>query len=117
MLLGILAAKILATSITLGSGNSGGVSELFTRILESSHDHFFVVGADNRIYGHISLETLRPILRDYETVRDAVIASDLMDHNVPVVKTEESLEMVMQQVSYRLIPLAGVISSADRAMK
>jgi len=89
---------------------SATLNELFTRIMESPHDHFFVVGSDNRIYGHISLETLRPILRDYETVRNAVIASDLMDHNVPVVKTEESLEMVMQlfgQFDLREIPVVN----------
>jgi K+/H+ antiporter YhaU regulatory subunit KhtT len=46
--------------------------------------------------GHVSLENLRPILKDYDTLSDVVIASDLMDSKVPVVNPEESLDMVMQ---------------------
>jgi len=65
-------------------------------MMASSHTHFFVVGDDNRIHGHISLENLRPILKDYESVRDIVIASDLMNQEVTVVNTKESLDMVMQ---------------------
>ena len=72
------------------------LAKLATRMMASSHAHFFVVGDDNRIHGHISLENLRPILKDYESVRDVVIASDLMDQEVTVVNTKESLDMVMQ---------------------
>jgi len=64
-------------------------------MMASSHSHFFVVGDDNRIQGSISLEALRPIMTDYETVRDAVIASDLMDEEVTVMNPEESLDIVM----------------------
>jgi len=75
---------------------SAPLTELATRMMASSHTHFFVVGNDNRIHGHISLENLRPILKDYESVRDVVIASDLMDQEVTVVNMKESLDMVMQ---------------------
>jgi len=88
-------AQVMLPEIELVS-LSASLNELITRMMASSHYHFFVVGTDNRICGHISLVTLRPILKDYETVRDVVIASDLMDHNVTVVKAEESLDMVMQ---------------------
>ncbi len=75
---------------------SAPLTELATRMMSSSHSHFFVVGNDNRIQGHISLENLRPILKDYEALSDVVIASDLMNHEVTVVNTDESLDMVMQ---------------------
>jgi len=75
---------------------SAPLAEVATRMMASSHTHFFVVGDDNRIHGHISLENLRPILKDYESVRDVVIASDLMNQEVTVVNTKESLDMVMQ---------------------
>ncbi len=91
----LTVAQVMVPEIELVSP-SATLSELITRVMASSHYHFFVVGTDNRICGHIALATLRPILKDYETVRDVVIASDLMDHNVTVVKAEESLDMVMQ---------------------
>jgi len=101
---------------------SATLNELFTKMMTSSHNHFFVAGNDNRIYGHISLATLRPILKDYEAIRDVVIASDLMDCNVTVVKAEESLDMVMQlfgKFDLREIPvvekgqLVGTIRRSD----
>jgi CIC family chloride channel protein len=88
-------AQVMIPEIELVSP-SATLQELITLMMASSHYHFFVVDSDNRIGGHISLVTLRPILKDYETVRDVVIASDLMDRNVTVVKAEESLDMVMQ---------------------
>jgi CIC family chloride channel protein len=91
----LTVAQVMIPEIELVSPSST-LNELFTRMMTSSQNHFFVVGSDNRICGHISLEELRPILKDYETVRDAVIASDLMDRNVTVVSTEESLDLVMQ---------------------
>ncbi len=72
------------------------LAELATRMMASAHSYFFVVGDDNRIHGHISLENLRPILKDFESVRDVVIASDLMDQEVTVVRPNETLDMVMQ---------------------
>jgi CIC family chloride channel protein len=75
---------------------SAPLTELVTRMMASPHSQFFVAGGDNRIQGYISLETLRPIIKDYETVRDAVIASDLMEQEVTTVAPEESLDIVMQ---------------------
>jgi len=114
-------AQVMVHEIELVSP-SATLNELFTRMMASSHNHFFVLGNDNRICGHISLATLRPILKDYETVRDVIIASDLMDHNVAVVKAEESLDMVMQlfgKFDLREIPvtdkgqLVGTIRRSD----
>jgi hypothetical protein len=70
--------------------------EFVTRMMASSHSHFFVVENNNEIRGHISLENLRPIFKEYENLSGVVIASDLMDREVPVVNPEEPLDMVMQ---------------------
>jgi CIC family chloride channel protein len=117
----LTVAQVMLPEIELVSP-SATLSEIITKMVASSHNHFFVVGNDNRICGHIALATLRPILKDYETVRDVVIASDLMDHNATVVKAEESLDMVMQlfgKSDLREIPvvskgqLVGTIRRSD----
>ncbi|MBW1715964.1 MAG: chloride channel protein [Deltaproteobacteria bacterium] len=91
----LTVSQVMIPEIELVSP-SAPLTELATRMMSSSHSHFFVVGTDNRIQGHISLENLRPILKDYETLSDVIIASDLMNHEVTVVKADESLDMVMQ---------------------
>jgi len=88
-------SQVMGTTIELVSPSTP-LTELATRMMASSRPHIFVVGDDNRIHGHISLENLRPILKDYESVHDVVIASDLMNKEVTVVNTGESLDMVMQ---------------------
>jgi CIC family chloride channel protein len=117
----LTVSQVMIPEIELVSPSST-LDELFTRMMTSSHHHFFVIGSDNRICGHISPEELRPILKDYEAVRCVVIASDLMDHNVTVVKAEESLDTVMQlfgKFDLREIPvvekgqLAGTIRRSD----
>ncbi len=95
VLKGLRVSQVMIPEIELVSP-SAPLTELATRMMASSRTQFFVVGNDDRIQGHISLENLRPILKDYETVCDVVIASDLMDQDVTVVNTEESLDMVMQ---------------------
>jgi CIC family chloride channel protein len=72
------------------------LAELVTRMIASIHTHLFIVAGNNRVQGHISMETLRPILKDYETVSNVVNASDLMDRKVAVVSPGETLDMVMQ---------------------
>ncbi len=72
------------------------LAELVTRMMVSPHVHLFVVAGNNRVQGHISMEALRPILKDYETVCNVCIASDLMDRKVAVVPPGETLDMVMQ---------------------
>jgi len=75
---------------------SVSLAELVTRMMVSPHAHLFVVSGNNRVQGYISMEALRPIIKDYETVCKVCIASDLMDRKVAVVTPKETLDMVMQ---------------------
>jgi CIC family chloride channel protein len=72
------------------------LADLVTRMMVRPQAHLFVVAGNNRVQGYISMETLRPILKDYETVSNVVNASDLMDRKVAVVSPGETLDMVMQ---------------------
>ena len=72
------------------------LAELVTRMTASPHPHLFVVAGNDRVQGHISIAALRPILKDYETISNVCIASDLMDRKVTVVRPNETLDMVMQ---------------------
>jgi CIC family chloride channel protein len=72
------------------------LAELVTRMMVCTQPHLFVVGGNNRVQGYISMATLRPILKDYETISKVCIAADLMDKNVTVVGSGETLDLVMQ---------------------
>jgi len=98
------------------------LAELVTRMMVSPQAHLFVVAGNNRVQGHISMATLRPILKDYETISTVCIASDLMDRKVTVVNPYETLDMVMQlfgQFALEEIPvvdkgqLIGTVRKSD----
>jgi CIC family chloride channel protein len=72
------------------------LAELMTRMMSSSHPHMFVVTSDQRIQGYVSLDMLRPILRDYESVGAVINASDLMTRELVVVRPDDTLDMVME---------------------
>jgi len=98
------------------------LAELVTRMMVSPQAHLFVVSGNTRVQGHISMATLRPILKDYETISKVCIASDLMDRKVTVVRPNETLDMVMQlfgQFALEEIPvvdkgqLIGTVRKSD----
>jgi len=72
------------------------LAELVTRMMSSAHPHLFVVNDDQRLQGYVSLDMLRPILKDYESVSNVVNASDLMAREFVVIKPDDTLDMVMQ---------------------
>jgi CIC family chloride channel protein len=114
-------SQVMSPNIELVS-LSRSLGEVMTRMMTSSRSCFFVLGTNNKVCGHISLETLRPILKDYDTMRDAIIASDLMDQNFTEVSPDDSLDMVMHLLgTYKVdeIPvvdngkLVGVVRRSD----
>ncbi len=70
--------------------------DIIALMKQSTHSHFFVVEKNRRVVGHIRLDALRPILWDYEAMGTLVIASDIMDRQVTVVKPSETLDFAMQ---------------------
>jgi CIC family chloride channel protein len=75
-----------------------GLSDLLSRMTASHRSDFFVVSPaeKSRIKGHICLECIRPILKDYDAVSRIIVADDVMDKNFAVVKPSDSLDMALQ---------------------
>lgn len=100
------------------------LNQLLSRMVASTRSDFFVVSpADpSRIKGHICLECIRPILKDYDAVNRIIVADDVMDKKFPVVKPSDSLDLVLKLFgNYRMeeVPvtdkgtLVGTVSRND----
>jgi K+/H+ antiporter YhaU regulatory subunit KhtT len=83
----------------LGAVLGGAFGQFANALLPAttaSSGAYALVGMGAVFAGHISLETLRPILKDYDTMCDVVIASDLIEQSNTAVSSGDSLDMVMQ---------------------
>lgn len=78
---------------------------VLSRFVEQPGDAVFVTGADRRLLGVISTDTIRPLMADTELVKELVIAEDMMhEHGYPVFAPDDPLDQVMRRFgSYRFM--------------
>jgi CIC family chloride channel protein len=68
------------------------------RFTENPGVTLFVVDRDDRLYGVITINEIRPILDDLESVQDLLIARDLMrESDFPVFHRDDPLDQVMRR--------------------
>jgi CIC family chloride channel protein len=65
-------------------------------ILESQHGTFFTINENKEITGFISANELRPIITEYEQLRDMLVASDVSNHDVIRVYENDNLDDVLK---------------------
>jgi CIC family chloride channel protein len=90
-------------------------SEPFPIIVEkmanSQHNYFYVVDHLNRIKGSVSLYEIRRTIKDYDQLKNLLIASDIMNPNVETVKPDDSLDDIMKKFGKNNIDEFPVVSS------
>lgn len=92
---------------------SANFQTILDLVVQSDHDQFFVVDADNRLLGAISLTEVRRLIYERDNLQHIVVAGDLVDRNRPTVTEEEDLAVVMQLFSGSDVDEFAVVSSDD----
>ena len=89
-------------------------SEPFPVIVEkmanSQHNYFYVVDHLNRIKGSVSLYEIRRTIKDYDQLKNLLIASDIMNPKVVTVTPEDSLDDIMKKFGNNNIDEFPVVS-------
>ncbi len=70
--------------------------ELVGKYIESENKTIYVVNSQNKLIGIISETEIRPIITEYETVKDLFVAADIANQAFPVLHETENLEYAMQ---------------------
>jgi CIC family chloride channel protein len=71
-------------------------SETVNKMVDSKHNFLYVVDNDNIIQSYISLEEIRDTIRDYESLKNILIAEDIANPDVAVVREDDNLDYVMK---------------------
>lgn len=73
--------------------------ELITSMIKNANDTFYVVDDDNKITGIITESELRPIMIEYDSVKEILIANDVARPQVITVKMDDDLDYVLRLFS------------------
>jgi CIC family chloride channel protein len=69
---------------------------LLDLVADRPNTQFYVVDAKQKFLGSVSLQEVRKALADRDDVADLLIAMDLVNPDIPKVKPEDDLDMVMK---------------------
>ncbi|KAA3614452.1 MAG: CBS domain-containing protein [Planctomycetota bacterium] len=82
----------IASNVRLG--------QLLEPLLNQEIPCLYVVDEKGVLHGTITLQQLRPLLRDLESVKDLLIAEDVSQTQWPAVMEDQSLDHILQRLDY-----------------
>ncbi len=95
ILRGIPVKDIMRKDFILIRENTA-LPELVSKYIKSENKTIYVVNRENRLIGVISETEIRPIITEYETVKDLFVAADIANKRFPLLRETENLEYAMQ---------------------
>jgi K+/H+ antiporter YhaU regulatory subunit KhtT len=88
--------------------------ELVEKIIKNPSNSFYTVNDKDQITGVITEVELRPILTEYENVRDFLVANDIANPNVTLAKPDDDLDYVLRLFSKLNVDSIPIISGDDK---
>jgi CIC family chloride channel protein len=89
----IFVADVMKDDILLIPEDTS-ISKLIGMLLESPHSTFYTVNKEGNLVGTITENELRPIITEYEEIRDTLIASDIAKPGVVTVFKSDNLDHI-----------------------
>lgn len=89
---------------------------LTSRFIENPNSSFYTTNAEGKISGIISENELRPIITEYESLKDVIVAKDIINPDVFFVEGTDSLDYVLKLFSKYNYDQFPVISSGDSSI-
>lgn len=87
--------------------------QLTAKFLENPNSSFYTINKEGIISGIISENQLRPIITEYESVKDVIVAKDIINPNVYFIRETDSLDYVLKLFSKYNYDQFPVIDSKD----
>lgn len=87
--------------------------ELVENMIKSPSNSFYTINFENRITGVITEVELRPIMTEYENVKDFLVASDVANPHIVFAKLDDDLDYVIRLFSKMNVDTIPVISNDD----
>ena len=72
-------------------------TDVLQKIVRSPHNYIYVTDREGKISGYISMHEIRQTIMDYDNLKNILIAQDLSNPNVEVVRESDNLDYVMKK--------------------
>jgi len=87
--------------------------ELVAKIIASPNSTFYSINKDNKISGAITENELRPIITNYDTLKNVIIAKDVINPNVISIYKTDNLDYVLKLFSKKNLDQFPVIDKTN----
>ena len=71
-------------------------SDTVNRMVDSKHNYIYLVDNESKIQSFVSIEEIRDTMRDYESLKNILIAADIANSHVMVIREDDNLDYVMK---------------------
>ena len=87
--------------------------QLIAKMIKSPSDTFYIINNEKKISGIITETELRPIITDYDSVKEIIIAGDIAKPQIISVKMDDDLDYVLRLFSKWNVDQIPVIDTTD----
>ncbi len=92
---------------------STSISKLISLLLESPHATFYTINENGNLVGTITESELRPIITEYEQIRNTLVASDIAKPEVVTVFKTDDLDRILKLFGTSNVDQFPVVSVKD----
>lgn len=89
------------------------LNDVVTKLMESPYHKIYTVDDDDNLIGVISETEIRPLITDYESLKNALIASDIAQTKVYKISSNKDLEYALKLLSKQDIEELPVVKPDD----
>lgn len=91
----IVVGEVMTPDVTLIPSQTP-LPKLVAQLLDSPHSVFYTVNAEGKLTGTITESELRPIITEYDSLREMIVANDIARPEVISVKEDDTLDHVFK---------------------
>ena len=106
----IFVEDVMKNKIVLIPENTS-VGKLISMLLESPHSTLYTVNQNGELVGTISENEIRPLITEYQQIRETLIASDIAKREVQTVVKSDDLDYTLRLFGNSNVDCLPVVSS------
>lgn len=110
----ILVRDVMTKDIVLIKEDDS-IDKVVSRLLNSSQNTFYTVSGENKLTGTITENELRPIITEYQTIKEMLVARDIARPDIVSVNENDDLEYVFKMFGNTSLDQFVVFSSENPA--
>lgn len=108
----ILVEKIIRDDPIIVNVNAP-LTEFVPKLIDSPHRIIYTKDSSGKLVGAISDSQIRPLITEYDSIKDSIIAQDIADTRLVKVKKSDDLDLVLKLLTKADIEELPVISDDD----